>query len=93
MHRHLEHDAASRRPDSCSSEPRLLPATVVTPAQTAHVTGPASAQVALLQVEAGLFTAGLTSGDSTSIRSRPTPRSLVNEYDATIGLPGASTFR
>ena len=38
------------------------PATVSSPAQTVRVSGPAGSQVALLQLETGLFTAGLPGG-------------------------------
>jgi hypothetical protein len=65
------------------------PATVVTAAQTAHVTGPGGAQVALLQVEAGLFTAGLTSGGFDIDPFEANSAILVNEYDATIGFSGS----
>jgi hypothetical protein len=65
------------------------PATVVTPAQTARVTGPANAQVVLLQVEAGLFTAGLPSGGFDIDPFEANSAILVTEYDATIGLSGS----
>ena len=65
------------------------PATVVTPAQTARVTGPANAQVVLLQVEAGLFTADLPSGGFDIDPFEANSAILVNEYDATIGLSGS----
>jgi hypothetical protein len=65
------------------------PATVVTPAQTARVTGPANAQVVLLQVEAGLFTAGLPAGGFDIDSYEANSAILVTEYDATIGLSGS----
>ena len=65
------------------------PATVVTPARTARVTGPANAQVVLLQVEAGLFTAGLPSGGFDIDPFEANSAILVTEYDATIGLSGS----
>src|SRR5712671_1069457 len=65
------------------------PATVVTQAQTAHVTGPAGAHVALLQVEAGLFTAGLPSGGFDIDPFEANSAILVNELDTTIGFSGS----
>jgi hypothetical protein len=65
------------------------PATVVTPAQTARVTGPANAQVVLLQVEAGLFTAGLPAGGFDIDSYEANSAILVTEYDASVGLSGS----
>jgi hypothetical protein len=65
------------------------PATVVAAAWTAHVTGPANAQVALLQVEAGLFTAGLPSGGFDIDPFEADTAILVTEYDTAIGFSGS----
>jgi hypothetical protein len=64
------------------------PATVVAPAQTAHVTGLGGARVALLQVEAALFTAGLASGGFDIDPFEANSAILVTEYDAIIGPSG-----
>lgn len=65
------------------------PATVVAAAWTAHVTGPANAQIALLHVEAGLFTAGLAMGGFDIDPFEADTAILVTEYDTAIGLSGS----
>jgi hypothetical protein len=65
------------------------PATVVTAAQTARVTGPAGAQIALLEVEAALFTAGLPSGGFDIDPYEANSAILVSEYDTTVGPSGS----
>jgi hypothetical protein len=66
------------------------PVTVVTPAQTARVTGPVGAQVALLQVEAALFTAGVPNGGFDLDPYEANSALVVSEQDVTIGLSGSA---